>query len=248
MWFQIETWASLLTLTSMEVVLGIDNILVISILSEKLPAAERPKVRRTGLAIALVMRLGLLTVLSWLMSMTAPLFRVATLDFSLRHLVLLMGGVFLIAKATQEIFDKLEGGEASPHVRPSASFAAIVAQVALLDLVFSVDSVITAVGMAQQLPVMIAAMVLACGIMLVSAGVVGDFVNRHPSVTMLGLSFLLLIGVLLVAEGFGAHVQRGYLYFAMAFSLLVELLNMRLRKKHAPVGLHHPQAQKGDRE
>jgi len=235
-----ETYVSLLTLTAMEIVLGIDNIVFIAILVGKLPAEQQPKGRQLGLGLALVMRLGLLFAISWVMGLTEPLFTVAGRSFSGRDLILLGGGLFLVAKATHEIYDKLEvAHEERVRAGAAASFGVILAQIVALDIVFSLDSVITAVGMAQQLFVMVIAMVAAVGVMLVFAGRIGDFVNRHPSMKVLALSFLLLIGVMLVAEGMGQHIGKGYIYFAMAFSLGVELLNMRLRRRVAPVALHH---------
>jgi predicted tellurium resistance membrane protein TerC len=234
-----DTYVSLLTLTAMEVVLGIDNIVFISILAGKLPPAEQPKARRLGLSLALVFRLGLLFALSWVMGLTAPLFALLGKGFSGRDLILLSGGAFLIAKSTHEIYDKLEGGhEERPAPKASGAFAWILVQILALDIVFSLDSVITAVGMAQHLAVMVAAMVIAVGLMLVFAGAIGDFVNRHPSMKILALSFLLLIGVVLVADGMGQHVGKGYIYSAMAYAFIVELLNMRLRKRTRPLTLH----------
>jgi predicted tellurium resistance membrane protein TerC len=233
---QSATYISLLTLTAMEIVLGIDNIVFISILTDKLPESERPLARRLGLSLALIMRLGLLFALSWVMGLTAPLFSVFSHEFSGRDLILLFGGLFLMAKSTHEIFDKLEVSHDEDKAKQGkrAGFALILAQILLLDIVFSLDSVITAVGMAQHLIVMVTAMVVSVGVMLVFAGKIGDFVNRHPSMKILALSFLLLIGVMLMAEGMGQHVGKGYIYFAMAFSLLIELLNMRLRRKGKP--------------
>ena len=230
---------SLVTLSLMEIVLGIDNIVFISILTGKLPAAQQPRARTLGLSLALVIRLGLLGAIKWIMGLTATLFTIGKWDFSGQKLILLGGGLFLMAKSTHEIYDKLEGEHAGQNKQGgTASFGLILVQILLLDIVFSLDSVITAVGMAQQFVVMAAAMVIAVGVMLVFAGKIGDFVNRHPSMKVLALSFLLLIGVMLMAEGMGQHVGKGYIYFAMAFSLLVELLNMRLRKKQNPVHLH----------
>jgi predicted tellurium resistance membrane protein TerC len=236
-----EALVSLLTLTAMEVVLGIDNIVFISILAAKLPKGEQKKARQLGLSLALVMRLGLLFAISWVMGLTATLFKVAGNGFSGRDLILLGGGLFLVAKATHEIHDKLEVS----HVDGKAggnrtSFALTLAQILALDIVFSLDSVITAVGMAKHISIMVVAMVLAVGLMLVFATAVSDFVNKHPSMKLLALSFLILIGVMLIVEGMGQHVSKGYIYFAMAFSLGVEMLNMWFRKKHAPVALHHP--------
>jgi len=227
-----DTYVSLLTLTAMEVVLGIDNIVFISLLSGKLPPSEQAKARRLGLSLALILRLGLLAALSWIMRLTTPLFTAFGLGFSGRHLILLAGGAFLVAKSTHEIYARLEveaseGGEGAAR----ASFGLILLQIVALDLVFSLDSVITAVGMAQALGVMMAAVVIAVVLMLVFAGAISDFVNRHPSMKILALSFLLLIGVMLVAERLGQHISKAYIYFAMGFSLVVELLNIRLRKR-----------------
>jgi len=231
-----DTYVSLLTLTAMEVVLGIDNIVFISILTGKLPEAEQPKARRLGLSLALIFRLGLLAALSWIMRLTTPLFTAFGLGFSGRQLILLAGGLFLVAKSTHEIYAKieLEPGEAALGRGGRASFGLILLQIVALDLVFSLDSVITAVGMAQALGVMMAAVVIAVLLMLVFAGTISDFVHRYPSMKVLALSFLLLIGVMLVAEGLGQHVSKAYIYFAMGFSLVVELLNIRLRKKSRP--------------
>ena len=238
-----DTYVSLLTLTAMEVVLGIDNIVFISILAGKLPPAEQPKARRLGLSLALFFRLALLFTLSWVMGLTAPLFSVAGKGLSGRDLILLSGGLFLIGKATHEIYDKLEGdhggseGEASAP-KAGGAFGWILVQILALDIVFSLDSVITAVGMAQHLAVMVAAMIIAVLLMLVFAAAIGDFVNRHPSMKILALSFLLLIGVVLVADGLGQHVSKGYIYASMAFAFIVELLNMRFRKRARPLALN----------
>ena len=234
-----EAWLSLLTLTLMEIVLGIDNIVFISILVAKLPPAQRKTAWTTGLSLALLTRLGLLLAITWVMRLTTPLFSLVGHTFSGKDLILLGGGAFLVAKATWEIYDKLEADH--PHEAGAraggATFAFLIAQILVLDLVFSLDSVITAVGMARHVPVMVAAMVLAVGFMLVFARKVGDFVERHPSIKMLALAFLILIGVVLVADGLGEHIAKGYIYSAMAFSLVVEMLNMRFRKKQAPVEL-----------
>jgi len=235
-----DTLVSLLTLTVMEIVLGIDNIVFISILAGKLPLAQQAMARRLGLALALVFRLALLFAISWVMGLTADLFTVMGHPFSGRDLILLGGGLFLVGKATHEIYDKLEVAHERKGTGGAAAFGLILAQILLLDIVFSLDSVITAVGMAKHVFVMVIAMVVAVGVMLAFASRIGDFVNRHPSMKILALSFLLLIGVMLIAEGMGQHVGKGYIYFAMAFSLSIELLNMRLRrKKSAPVVLHH---------
>jgi predicted tellurium resistance membrane protein TerC len=233
-------WVALLTLTAMEIVLGVDNIVFIAILVARLPADKRERIRKLGIGLALIIRIGLLFALSWLMGLTQPLFSVFDKAFSGRDLILLGGGLFLVAKASHEMHAKLEGPEESgPGGAPrAAAVGAVLAQILALDIVFSLDSVITAVGMASQLWVMVTAMVISVGVMLVSAGKIGDFVDRHPTVKMLALSFLLLIGVMLVAEGMGQHINKGYIYFAMAFALGVELLNMRLRKVHKPVQLH----------
>jgi predicted tellurium resistance membrane protein TerC len=236
--FSVAALISLVSLSAMEIVLGIDNIVFISILSSRLPHRQQSKARRLGLLLALGLRLGLLMMISWIMSLTKPLFVLASHPFSARELILLGGGLFLVAKSTHEMYEKLEGGDAPGHVRKPSSLGLVLLQIALLDIVFSLDSVITAVGMARQLAIMVAAMIIAVGVMLIFANRISNFVNRHPSMKVLALSFLLLIGVVLVADGMGKHIEKGYIYFAMAFSLLVELLNMRLRKKHAPLQLH----------
>lgn len=238
---QTDTYVSLLTLTAMEIVLGIDNVVFISILTSKLPPDKQPFARRLGLSLALGLRLALLFAIAWVMGLTEPLFSVFGKSFSGRDLILLGGGLFLVAKATHEIYDKLEVSHADATPASGArAFGLILLQILLLDVVFSLDSVITAVGMASHVFVMVIAMVIAVGVMLVFAGRIGDFVNRHPSMKILALSFLLLIGVMLVGEGMGQHIGKGYIYFAMAFSLGIELLNMRVRrKKPAPVVLHN---------
>ena len=225
-----ETWISLATLSAMEVVLGIDNVVFLTILTGRLPPAQQPGARRLGLVLALGTRLGLLFAITWVMGLTAPLLVALGRPVSGRDLILLGGGLFLIGKATFEIHDKLETSGHAPAATGRGSYWLVILQVAVLDLIFSLDSVITAVGMAGQLPVMVAAMLVAVGVMMVFAGAVGQFVERHPTMKMLALSFLILIGVMLVAEGMGRHIDKGYVYFAMAFSLLVELLNLRLRK------------------
>jgi len=234
-----EGWLSFAALSAMEIVLGIDNIVFLSILAARLPREEQPLVRRLGLSLALILRLGLLLGIYWLTGLVAPLFAVFGHGFSGRDLILIGGGIFLVIKSTQEIYDRLEGDhhEAAGTGRRGA-FWLVLGQILALDVVFSLDSVITAVGMARQIPVMVAAMVVAVGVMLVFAASISNFINRHPSMKVLALSFLLLIGVVLVADGMGQHVSKGYIYFAMAFSLGVEALNMRLRKKRAPVALH----------
>jgi predicted tellurium resistance membrane protein TerC len=233
--FTTENALALLTLTALEVVLGIDNLVVISILTGKLPPELRKRARRIGLLAAMGMRVGLLLTLSWMMGLTGSLFSVAGLDFSGRDLILLVGGLFLMAKATHEIHTKVEGPEEHPQAgkRIHASMASVIAQIMAFDLVFSIDSVITAIGMARAIWVMVAAIVIAVATMIVFAEPVSSFVERHPSIKMLALSFLLLIGVLLVAEGMGQHLDRGYVYFAMGFSLFVEMLNLRVRRHAA---------------
>jgi predicted tellurium resistance membrane protein TerC len=238
-----EALTALVTLTFMEIVLGIDNVVFIAILVGKLPKEQQPSARKIGMALALICRLGLLFSITWVMKLTKPLFGidlwVIHKSFSGRDLILLGGGLFLIGKATYEIYHKLEGDEHDPDAQGAkrASYGLMIFQIILLDLVFSLDSVITAVGMANNILVMVIAMVVAVGAMMASANAVGDFVHRHPSVKILALSFLNLIGVMLFAEGFGQHVNKGYIYSAMAFSFLVELLNMRFRRRQKPVDL-----------
>jgi predicted tellurium resistance membrane protein TerC len=237
-----ESWIALLTLTVLEIVLGIDNIIFISILAGKLAPELRDRARKVGLGLAMFIRIGLLASLAWIARLTAPLFTVLGQEISGRDLILLLGGVFLLGKATHEIHDKLEGDEGHASARVAASFASVIIQILLLDIVFSLDSVITAVGMADELAVMIIAVILAVGVMLFAAGPVSAFVERHPTVKMLALSFLLLIGMSLVAEGLDQHIPKGYIYFAMGFSVLVEMLNLRARKA-TPVHLHQRYAE-----
>jgi predicted tellurium resistance membrane protein TerC len=232
-----ELWIALLTLTILEIVLGIDNIVFLSIITGKLPAAQQPRARRIGLSLALLLRIGLLASLAWIIRLTAPLFSILGRGFSGRDLILLAGGLFLIAKSTREIHERLEGDEHPGKARAPVSFGNVVGQLVLLDLVFSLDSVITAVGMARQLSVMIAAVVIAVGVMMLSASAISDFVHRHPTIKMLALSFLLLIGVSLIADGLGQHLSKGYIYFAMGFSVFVEMLNLRMRARREPVQL-----------
>jgi predicted tellurium resistance membrane protein TerC len=233
-----DIWLALVTLTTLEVVLGIDNIVFISILAGKLPAGSQARARNIGLGLAMVSRIILLFGISWVIGLTAPLFDLFGQEISGRDLILIGGGLFLLAKATFEIHEKLEGvpghGEAVPAV---ASFRSVITQIVLLDLVFSLDSVITAVGMADEIGVMVAAVVIAVGVMLVAAKAISDFVNRHPTVKMLALSFLLLIGMSLVAEGWDLHIPKGYIYFAMGFAVFVEMLNLRVRRVSRPVEL-----------
>jgi len=239
-----QAWIALATLTALELVLGIDNIIFISILVDKLPAARREVARRIGLFLAMFMRIGLLVLLAWIVGLTAPLFTVFTQAISGRDLILILGGLFLLWKSTGEIHQLLEGesGEASRAVH--ATFAAVIFQIIIIDLVFSLDSIITAVGMVDQVEVMIAAVVISVALMMVFAGAIGRFVSAHPTVKMLALSFLFVVGVALIADGFDHHVPKGYIYFAMAFSVGVEMLNLRLRRRAAPVELHEPYARK----
>src|SRR5919198_3888809 len=238
-----EIWLGLLTLTVLEIVLGIDNIIFISILAGKLPAQQQGRARRVGLLGAMLTRIALLAALAWIIRLTAPLFAVLGHSVSGRDLILIAGGLFLLAKSTREIHDGLEGETDHSGARVRASFAAVVGQIMLLDIVFSLDSVITAVGMARHLPVMIAAVVLAVGVMMFAAAPISAFVHRHPTIKMLALSFLLLIGVSLIADGLGQHIAKGYIYFAMGFSVFVEMLNIRVRARRArsaPLQLRDP--------
>jgi len=235
-----QTWVALVTLTALEIVLGVDNVIFVSILASKLPPGQQPRARRLGLFLAMFMRIGLLFSITWLIRLTAPLFAVLGHTFSGRDLILLTGGLFLIAKATYEIHDKLEGDEGHGSARVAASFSAVLVQVMLLDIVFSLDSVITAVGMANDLAVMVTAVVIAVGVMMWSAGAIAGFVDRHPTVKILALSFLLLIGVSLMADGLHQHIPKGYIYFAMAFSVFVETVNLRVRSRTKPVELRQP--------
>ena len=233
-----EGWIALLTLTVLEIVLGIDNIVFISILAGKLPPAQRERARKVGLMLAMLMRVALLLSITWVMRLTNPLFEVLSQEISGRDLILIVGGLFLLAKSTHEIHDKLEGEEGHASARVAPSFNAVIVQIMLLDMVFSLDSVITAVGMAEDVVVMIAAVIIAVGVMLLSSSAIGEFVERHPTVKMLALSFLILIGVSLMAEGLDQHIPKGYIYFAMGFSVFVEMINLRVRGKAAPVQLH----------
>ncbi len=238
-----QAWISLLTLTGLEIVLGIDNIIFISILAGKLPQEQQAKARQLGLSLALITRLLMLASIAWMAKLTTPLFTLIGHGVSGRDLILIIGGLFLLVKSTMEIHEKLEGEDGHDNpVKGAAKFGQVLVQIMLLDIVFSLDSVITAVGMAQHLAIMMIAVILAMGVMLMSAGSISEYVNKHPTLKMLALSFLLLIGVTLVAEGTGLHIPKGYVYFAMAFSFGVEMLNLRLRsvKKPAPVELHQP--------
>jgi predicted tellurium resistance membrane protein TerC len=235
-----EGWIALGTLTVLEIVLGIDNIVFISILAGKLPPKDRGRARRLGLSLAMFIRILLLLSITWVMGLTAPLFEVLGNEISGRDLILLIGGLFLLAKSTLEIHEKLEGTEGHSSAAVAKSFASVIIQILLLDIVFSLDSVITAVGMAEDVAVMILAVIIAVGVMLVSSGAISDFVDRHPTVKILALSFLLLIGISLIGEGLDQHIPKGYIYFAMAFSVFVEMINLRIRAKAEPVHLHQP--------
>ena len=236
-----QTWIAFATLTALELVLGIDNIIFISILVDKLPKEKREFARRIGLFMAMFMRIGLLLVLAWIVGLVAPLFAVLGHDISGRDLILILGGLFLIWKSTVEIHQSLEGEEVHVASAVKATFAAVILQIMVIDLVFSLDSIITAVGMVDDVRVMIAAVVASVGLMLLFAGAIGRFVSDHPTIKMLALSFLVIVGTVLVAEGFGHHVPKGYVYFAMAFSLGVEMLNICMRKRSTkPVHLHAP--------
>jgi predicted tellurium resistance membrane protein TerC len=232
-------WTALLTLTALEIVLGIDNIIFISILADRLPVSQRQRARTTGLLLAMLMRIAMLFSIGWMLGLTQTLFTVATHPFNGRDLILLLGGLFLLYKSTTEIHAKLEGEEHECETGAgTVSFMSVIVQIVLLDIVFSLDSVITAIGMTTNITIAVVAVMISIGIMLVAAKPLADFVNRHPTVKILALSFLLLIGMTLVAEGFGQHIPKGYIYFAMAFSVFVEMLNLRLRKKSEPVHLH----------
>ena len=233
-----QVWIAFVTLLALEIVLGIDNIIFISILANKLPAEQQSRARYIGLGLALVIRVILLFSLSWVIGLTAPLFTVLNQEISGRDLILLLGGLFLLGKATFEIHENLEGEEGHASARVRANFTSVIIQIILLDAVFSLDSVITAVGMVDQVGIMIAAVVVAIFFMMFFAAPVGAFVQRHPTIKMLALSFLLLIGLTLIVEGFDYHIPKGYVYFAMGFSVFVEMLNLRLRKKSSPVDFH----------
>jgi predicted tellurium resistance membrane protein TerC len=235
-----RTWIAFLTLVVLELVLGVDNVIFISILAGKLPPAQQGRARRTGLALAVISRILLLSSLSFIIHLTDPILSIVGFEISWRDVILILGGLFLLAKSTYEIHQKLEGVEGHASVRVGPSFANVMLQVLLLDVIFSLDSVITAVGMVDELPIMIAAVIIAAGLMILSAGPIGDFVERHPTIKMLALSFLLLIGFTLIVEGLHQHIPKGYIYFAMAFSVFVEMLNLRLRRVQAPVKLHEP--------
>ena len=229
-----EAWLAFVTLVALEVVLGIDNIVFISILADKLPQARRERIRRIGLLLAMVMRLALLAILAWLVGLTAPLFELLGHGFSGRDLVLIAGGLFLIYKSTTEIHEVVQGGETHTAAAVRAAAAAILAQIVVVDMVFSLDSIITAVGMVDDLRIMAAAVIASVAMMMAFAGPIGRFISARPTIKMLALAFLLMIGLVLVADGLGVHVPKGYVYFAMAFSLLVEMLNLRVRRRKGP--------------
>ncbi len=234
-----EAWIALASLTALEIVLGVDNIIFISILVGRLPEEQRQRARVIGLGLAMMMRIALLLSLAWMMRLTQPLFSALDYPVTGRALILVGGGLFLLAKSVMEIHNSLEGEDTGEHGAPvHAGFIATLVQIAIIDIVFSLDSVITAVGMASDVTVMVLAIVIAVGVMMFAAKPIGDFVDAHPTIKMLALSFLILVGVALVGEGFGMHIPKGYIYFAMAFSVVVEMLNLRLRKKRQPVRLH----------
>jgi len=233
-----QVWLALATLTALEIVLGIDNIIFIAILAAKLPPHQQARARRVGLGLAMVSRIGLLFSLTWIMRLAEPLFTILTMEISGRDIVLIAGGLFLLAKSTLEIHDKLEGEEAPPARPIRTSFISVIVQIAVLDIVFSLDSVITAIGLANQLFIMVAAIVTAMIFMMIFVGRLNEFVERHPTIRMLALSFLLLVGLTLIGEGLDLHIPKGYVYFAMAFSVFVEMLNLRVRARpSAPVQL-----------
>jgi predicted tellurium resistance membrane protein TerC len=234
-----EAWIALVTLTLLEIVLGIDNVIFISIVAGKLPATDRERARKLGLTLAMLMRIGLLASIAWIARLTTPLVAVAGFEITGRDLILIVGGLFLIAKATYELHDKLEGEEGHASARVPPSFSGVIVQILLLDIVFSLDSVITAIGMADDLAVMVLAVIIAVGVMFVFSGTISEFVEHHPTLKVLALSFLLLIGMSLVADGFHQHISKGYIYFAMGFSVFVEIVNLRIRSKPSPVELRH---------
>jgi predicted tellurium resistance membrane protein TerC len=237
-----RAWVALATLVSLELVLGVDNVIFISILAGKLPKEQQSKARRTGLALAVLSRILLLFSLSWIIGLTEPIFAIGDFVISGRDLILFLGGLFLMGKATYEIHQKLEGAEGHASDAVKASFASVIFQVLLLDVVFSLDSVITAVGMVEEIAIMVIAVLVAATVMIISADPIGNFVENHPTVKMLALSFLLLIGFTLIVEGLHQHIPKGYIYFAMGFSVFVEFLNLRMRKSRDPIKLHQPYA------
>lgn len=239
-----QTWIAFGTLVILELVLGVDNVIFISILTGRLPKKQQSKARITGLSLAVISRIALLFSISWLIRLTLPVFSLYALDISGRDLILIAGGLFLLGKSTFEIHEKLEGEEDTATVKVKPRFLGVIVQVLLLDVIFSLDSVITAVGMVDKIEIMVMAVIIAAGVMIVSATLIGEFVDRHPTIKMLALAFLLLIGFTLIVEGLHQHIPKGYIYFAMTFSIFVELLNLRLRKVSAPVKLHKPYGKK----
>jgi predicted tellurium resistance membrane protein TerC len=238
---QPESWIALITLVALELVLGVDNIIFISILSGKLPKEQQPRARTTGIMLAVITRILLLLSLSWIISLEEPFFYLLGIGISGHNLILIVGGLFLLGKSTFEIHEKLEGQEGHSSAKVAANFTSVVIQIMLLDIVFSLDSVITAVGMSNEIVIMIIAVIIAAGVMIFTSGPIGDFVERHPTVKMLALSFLLMIGLTLVAEGLHQHIPKGYVYFAMGFSVFVEMINLRVRNDHVkPVNLRDP--------
>lgn len=229
-----QVWLAFLTLTILEIVLGIDNIIFISILVGRLPREQQRQARLLGLSLAMMARIALLLSITWVMRLTAPLITIAANEISGRDLILIIGGLFLIGKSTHEIHNSLEGAEESAATATAASFGGVLVQIALVDIVFSLDSVITAVGLVQQVQIMIIAIIVAVGVMMASAGAISEFIDRHPTLKMLALSFLIMIGVALLGEGLGFHIPKGYIYFSMAFSVLVEFLNIKARKQLLP--------------
>lgn len=241
-----QAWLAFTTLLALEIVLGIDNVVFIAILAGKLPADQQAKARQLGLGLAAITRVMLLFTLAWMIKLTTPLFAVMGHELSGRDLILIGGGLFLIAKSTHEVHEKLEGEEGRKSAKVAATFASVIGQILLLDLVFSLDSIITAIGLVDELPIMVAAVLVAVGVMIAFAGIISRFVERHPTIKMLALSFLMLIGLSLMAEGFDVHVPKGMIYSAMGFSLFVETLNLRMRAKNQPVQLHQPYTQPTD--
>ena len=241
-----EIWIAFFTLTALELVLGIDNIIFISIIVDKLPRETREFARKLGLFLAMFMRIGLLLVLSWIVGLTEPVLTLLGYGFSGRDLILIGGGLFLIWKSTGEVHQLLEGEEGEESRKVASTFTGVILQIMMIDLVFSLDSIITAVGMVREVGVMIAAVVASVGLMMLFARAIGEFVSDHPTIKMLALTFLVVVGVVLIADGFGHHVPKGYIYFAMAFSVAVEMLNIRLRKKTTPVDLREPYARERD--
>lgn len=241
-----ENWVALLTLTFLEIVLGIDNIIFISLVANRLPEAKQRLIRNIGLILAMVFRSLLLLTISFFIRLTNPLFTIIELDISVRDLILIAGGLFLIVKSVSEIHKKMEGEDHTVKVSAKASVMAVLVQIVLLDLIFSFDSILTAIGLTEQVPLMIVAIVIAIGVMMIFAGKVSRFINNHPTLQVLALAFLILIGFMLVIDGFHYHVPKGYIYFAVFFSLIVEIINMRVRKRSKPIRLHKDLPEKAD--